>query len=130
MAATLFATNIGGRVVFGFAGWRVAFFAVALVSVATGTLVPLLARDPRSAPTTRRPPLSAAAVAAEVKALVALFASDDVQAVLRVRSFQIIILQGIVGTVRDLCADDAVCGRCCVCIHLCVHLCAYPYTHV
>lgn len=99
MAATLFATNIGGKVVFGFAGWRVAFFSVALVSVVTGVLVPLFAKDPRGGPATRRPPLTTAALAAELKALVALFASDDVQAVLRVRSFQIIILQGIVGTV-------------------------------
>lgn len=98
--ATLFATNIGGRVVLGFAGWRIAFFAVALVSVVTGTLVPLLARDPRAGPATRRPPLSAAWLAAEAKALAVLFASEDVQTVLRVKSFQIIILQGIVGTVR------------------------------
>lgn len=106
MAATLFATNIGGKVVLGFAGWRVAFFAVALVSVVTGALVPVLARDPRGGSTTRRPSLTTAALTAELKELVALFASSDVQAVLRVRSFQIIILQGIVGTVcASVCED-------------------------
>lgn len=102
MAATLFATNIGGTVIMGFAGWRVAFCVIALISVVTGVLVVTFARDPRApaaglAKTT--PALSWAVLQGQIKEMVVLFASPDVQAVLRNKSFQIIILQGIVGTV-------------------------------
>ncbi len=106
MAATLFATNIGGTTIWGFAGWRVAFCVIALVSVVTGILVLTLAHDPRVHPSTPGAPkalsphtFSRAVLMEQLQGVLALFASADVQVVLRNRSFQIIILQGIVGTV-------------------------------
>ncbi|KAL6596164.1 hypothetical protein ACP70R_047528 [Stipagrostis hirtigluma subsp. patula] len=72
----------------GVAGWRLAFHAMALVSVALGTLMWLLAADPRA------------------KSKAAASATDDARELLRdarrvvgVPTFQIIVAQGIAGSI-------------------------------
>lgn len=68
-------------------GWRLVFYMIAVVSCAMAALLVCLAREPRLQ--AHSVPLSARAVASEACA------------VLRVRSFLIILLQGGVGTARN-----------------------------
>lgn len=71
----------------GVAGWRLAFHAVAAVSVALGALMWLLAADPRGAK-------SKAAAKEEAAELL-----RDARLVLSVPTFQIIVAQGIAGSI-------------------------------
>mmetsp|Transcript_5450 Transcript_5450/g.15171 ORF Transcript_5450/g.15171 Transcript_5450/m.15171 type:complete len:500 (+) Transcript_5450:565-2064(+) len=85
MLAGLFATNVGGRMPFGIEGWRFAYFCIAMVSLVTGTAVLLWAVDPRRSTASARRTISNSMWV-------------ETEAIFRVRSFQIIILQGIAGS--------------------------------
>jgi MFS family permease len=72
----------------GVAGWRLAFHAVAVVSVALGALMWIFAADPRAKSKTT------ASAAEEAKELL-----RDARRVLGVPTFQIIVAQGIAGSI-------------------------------
>jgi MFS family permease len=75
----------------GIPGWRLAFHAVAAVSVAVGVLMWLFAADPRG----KQPSMTAAVSATdEAKELV-----REARRVLGVPTFQIIVAQGIAGSI-------------------------------
>ena len=71
----------------GVPGWRLAFYALALVSASIATLTWLLGTDPR--------PVSVKATAAATLAQLAREAKD----VVKVPTFQIIVAQGVAGSV-------------------------------
>mmetsp|Transcript_16591 Transcript_16591/g.43015 ORF Transcript_16591/g.43015 Transcript_16591/m.43015 type:complete len:537 (+) Transcript_16591:330-1940(+) len=83
MLAGVFATNIGGRTPFGIEGWRFAYYCTAMISILTGAMVMLYAVDPRKV----------------AGSLARRTITDsmwlETRAIFRIRSFQIIILQGI-----------------------------------
>ncbi|GAQ77780.1 major facilitator superfamily protein [Klebsormidium nitens] len=86
MAATMLA---GGRY-FGMDGWRVAFVGMAVISLGVGWLVYAYVVDPRpvsegSGPGTFRESLSSS--------------MTGVRSVLKLRSFQLIIAQGVIGSI-------------------------------
>lgn len=124
MIGGFFATNIGSTMPFGMDGWRFAFHLMALVSLVTSGLVFYIATDPRptaknfispmilSAPTL---PLSSTPDGLQLPAYQSpqtrasmnssigwgtrlKEAWREISAVLHIRTFQIIILQGIVGS--------------------------------
>lgn len=74
----------------GIAGWRLAFHAVAIVSVALGVLMWLFAADPSP----RAKSKTAASAAEEAKELL-----QGAKRVLGVPTFQIIVAQGIAGSI-------------------------------
>ena len=102
MAGGFFATTVGGRAVGSLAGWRFAFLLIAVASILCGASVLAFAVDPR------REAKAAAAAASDrpvgVKALAAWSVvrlrsmARDVGLVLRIPTFGIIVLQGIVGS--------------------------------
>jgi len=76
----------------GVAGWRVAFHAVAVISVALGVLMWLFAADPASPAANKSK--NAASVTEEAKELL-----QHARRVLGVTTFQIIVAQGIAGSI-------------------------------
>ncbi|CAD6265498.1 unnamed protein product [Miscanthus lutarioriparius] len=76
----------------GVAGWRVAFHAVAVISVALGVLMWLFAADPASP--VAKPSKTAASATEEAKELL-----QHARRVLGVTTFQIIVAQGIAGSI-------------------------------
>lgn len=125
MVAAFMATNMGGkeyRAIVGSSmtieGWRVAFFCVAIVSIATAILVLFFVEDPRRSvgerertkawklffDTLRHPfahsfdvRMGSNSKRIGIRKKIKEIASDVVS-VFRVRSFQVIVLQGIVGS--------------------------------
>lgn len=109
MAGSFFATNVGGMRPLGVEGWRFAFHLVAAVSILTAMLVFRFAVDPRHMH--HHPSVhGVAAAGTDVEAARARSAGGaaqlsreqvwrDIKAVLRIRSFQLIVLQGIVGSI-------------------------------
>mmetsp|Transcript_21506 Transcript_21506/g.51310 ORF Transcript_21506/g.51310 Transcript_21506/m.51310 type:complete len:506 (+) Transcript_21506:414-1931(+) len=85
MLAGVFATNIGGRRPYGTEGWRFAYFCIAMVSVVTGAAVLICAVDPRRG------------VASNSRRTITNSMWVETEAIFRIRSFQIIIMQGIAG---------------------------------
>jgi MFS family permease len=77
----------------GVAGWRVAFHAVAIISVALGVLMWLFAADPAS-PAAKSSKTAAASATEEAKELL-----QHARRVLGVTTFQIIVAQGIAGSI-------------------------------
>ncbi|CAL5002290.1 unnamed protein product [Urochloa decumbens] len=75
----------------GIPGWRLAFHAVAAVSVALGALMWLFAADPR---TTKSSSKTAASATDEARELL-----GEARRVLAVPTFQIIVAQGIAGSI-------------------------------
>ena len=114
MGGALFATNIGGRRPFGVEGWRWAFHVVAAVSLGTAWLVRRYAVDPGFDGKQEEKKARAAAMVASSKNL-SLNGSGSggdegvslktvvhsIRTVLRIPSFQVIVLQGIVGELVD-----------------------------
>jgi len=102
MAGGFFATTVGGHTVGRIAGWRFAFLLIAVLSILVGLAVLAFAVDPR------REAKAAAAAASDrpvgVRALAAWSVARlrgmarDVGLVLRIPTFGIIVLQGIVGS--------------------------------
>jgi len=86
----LLATNLGGRIVFGVEGWRVVYQLVGLISALCGALVLRFATDPR-------PALPASGAPASPSLW------PETMAIFRLRTFQVIILQGIVGSMPWFC---------------------------
>lgn len=82
----LYAATIGGRVLFATPGWRVALHTVGLVSIASGAAIRACATEPalKAEKSAEKSPL--------LKTLRIL------RSVLQVRTFQFIVLQGIVGS--------------------------------
>lgn len=74
-----------GRIVFGVEGWRVVYQLVGLISALCGALVLRFATDPR-------PALPASGAPASPSLW------PETMAIFRLRTFQVIILQGIVGS--------------------------------
>ncbi|KAL4436794.1 hypothetical protein ABPG75_003933 [Micractinium tetrahymenae] len=119
MAGSFFATNIGGMRPMGIEGWRFAFHLVAAISVLTAALVYKHAVDPRHlnhhpsvhsgqhAAVTAPAGSDVEAPQARTSGKPAHASRDqvwqDVKSVLRIRSFQLIVLQasttGIVGSI-------------------------------
>ena len=83
LSGGLVAANLAARRFGGVSGWRVAFFGSAAISIPLGVVMLLVGRDPPRPPP---PPLSCAGLRAELSQ------------VLRVRSFRIIVLQGVPGS--------------------------------
>ncbi|KAL3153038.1 hypothetical protein ABBQ38_012062 [Trebouxia sp. C0009 RCD-2024] len=122
MVGGFFATNIGSTMPFGMDGWRFAFHLMAMVSLVTSGLVFYMATDPRPAARnfisplilSASAPLPLSTSAAEFPPPPASKRSSlnshlgwgarlkeawrEISAVLHIRTFQIIILQGIVGS--------------------------------
>ncbi|EES13816.1 hypothetical protein BDA96_07G133400 [Sorghum bicolor] len=78
----------------GVAGWRVAFHAVAVISVALGVLMWLFAADPAMSPSAAAKSSKTAAAGSEAKELL-----QHARRVLGVTTFQIIVAQGIAGSI-------------------------------
>ncbi|CAL8463252.1 g2786 [Coccomyxa elongata] len=96
MAGGFFATSIGSQRPYGVEGWRFAFFVIAGISVMTGFLTLFMAADPRKSELRK-----CGANRRECFGWLCQRSREmarDIWLVLRVRSFQIIVLQGIVGT--------------------------------
>lgn len=92
----LCAILLSGQIFFGIAGWRAAFFLVAFLSVLVGVLVYVFAVDPRSSQLQSRNTGG--------KRGVVLFWSSfkemlsEAKKVLKIRTFQVIIAQGVAGS--------------------------------
>ncbi|KAK9838092.1 hypothetical protein WJX81_000768 [Elliptochloris bilobata] len=93
--AGFLATSLGGQRPYGIEGWRVVFYIVAAVSAVVGCIVALLAADPRRRAKDERNAANGGWRWAVTHARGML---RDIGLVLRIRSFQILILQGIVGS--------------------------------
>jgi hypothetical protein len=94
LTGALFATNVGQFRVMGLEGWRFAFLTVAAASWAIGGATWLLARDPRHASDPRyRVPRGGGGAGGGWRSTLA-----EMRGVVCLRSFGIIVLQGIVGT--------------------------------
>ncbi|CAL5221985.1 g4269 [Coccomyxa viridis] len=94
MAGGFFATSISGKMPAGIEGWRFAFFVIAAIAVAAAVVTLGLGVDPRL--TVRSSATSDKRLASIVlEALSAAWTSF--RAVLRVRTFQVLVLQGVVG---------------------------------
>ncbi|CAO2201693.1 unnamed protein product [Urochloa humidicola] len=89
----LFAIMLASTTFMGIAGWRIAFHAVALISVIVGILVRLYAEDPHFQNVGKGKQLSHKPVWSEMKDLVI-----EAKAVIKIPSFQIIVAQGITGS--------------------------------
>ena len=83
LSGGLVAANLAAGRFGGVSGWRVAFFGSAAISIPLGVVMLLVGRDPPRPPP---PPLSCAGMRAEMAQ------------VLRVRSFRIVVLQGVPGS--------------------------------
>jgi len=86
----LLATNLGGKILFGIEGWRVVYQLVGLVSVLAGVLVFYFASDPR-------PTLHNGARGQNGNLW------SEAIAIFKLRTFQVIIAQGIVGSMPWYC---------------------------
>ncbi|BDA49896.1 probable quinolone resistance protein NorA at N-terminal half [Coccomyxa sp. Obi] len=102
MAGGFFATSISGKRPGGIEGWRFAFYVVAALAAVAAVINLLLGHDPRPNLTDARGRLQlgptgrlAAAAAAAGRACRAL--GRSLRAVLRIRTFQVLVLQGVVG---------------------------------
>lgn len=105
MIGALYATNIGGTQVLGIAGWRFAFHSVGALSLFTAWLVKRCSYDPRSAIVARDDSRSDVI---EAQSLQMKYVPSEVTkfrtfwhnlwAVLRIPSFQVLVLQGVVGS--------------------------------
>lgn len=82
---SLFATNLAAGTLLGVAGWRAAFYVVAAISLGVAALLYAFGVEPR--------PRAASAAPLRLKQI----ASEN-YGVLRLRTFQVIIAQGAVGT--------------------------------
>lgn len=92
----LCAVLLSGEVFYGVAGWRVAFFLIAFVSVLVGILVYLFAVDPRSSQLQSRNKgrkTGESLVWSSSKEILL-----EAKRVLKIRTFQVIIAQGIAGS--------------------------------
>ncbi|KAK9826424.1 hypothetical protein WJX81_004002 [Elliptochloris bilobata] len=93
MAGGFFATAVSGLHPLGLEGWRFAFYAVALTSAAAATAILALGTDPA-------PRMPAAASGKGMWAQTAAWAQEvgrSLWEVVRIRTFLVIVLQGIVG---------------------------------
>jgi MFS family permease len=120
MLGALFATNVGAYRPLGVEGWRFAFVTVSLLSAATGLLNAALVVDPTYQPHSGQAaaaaqgararagspggggatsPAPAARAAPRLDLAMLRSVADDIGAVLRIPTFSIIIVQGIVGSV-------------------------------
>eukprot|EP00250_Pteridium_aquilinum_P033859 c6503_g1_i1 orf=441-1865(-) len=100
----MLATILAGHSFGGYAGWRVAHMLVALVSSVIGLLVHFFVMDPKGLErmTTSRKPLEGKDDIGQIPILSTNMWRDSLYAirtVLRIRSFQIIVLQGLVGSI-------------------------------
>jgi len=94
----LFSVLLAATTVMGIPGWRVSFHLVAAVSVVVGILVRVFATDPRfsngSMPTLENSELKGISpLWSDLKALIV-----EARGVMRIRTFQIIVAQGAVGS--------------------------------
>lgn len=104
MAGALFATNVGGKSVLGVEGWRCAFHAVAAVSLGTAWLVRRYAVDPSYGDGSsgkkdgkKEGSYLKMGELSQVGGWEIGKMWYSVRSVLQIRSFQVIVLQGIVG---------------------------------
>lgn len=106
IGGTMMATIMAGGTYWGLPGWRVAFLLMALVSSLIGWLVHTLVTDPRSSTGMARSPSGKQLISERleeekvVKSLQSAWRDSwiSVKAVMKVRTFQIIVLQGLVGS--------------------------------
>ncbi|KAK9835393.1 hypothetical protein WJX81_006954 [Elliptochloris bilobata] len=96
LAGGFFATSIGGLHPLGLEGWRFAFHVVAGISVAAGLTVLAIARDPRRKATHMMDEGTGGFLRWLGKH--AREMGRDIGLVLRIPTFNIVVLQGIVGT--------------------------------
>ncbi|KAJ7556696.1 hypothetical protein O6H91_05G094500 [Diphasiastrum complanatum] len=94
----LCAVLLAGTSIFGISGWRISFLLVAIVSVIVGILVYLFAIDPRISrgqiPIQKERRSEGTSILwADVKELLA-----EARKVIGIRTFQILVAQGVVGT--------------------------------
>lgn len=89
----LFSIMLAPNTVMGIAGWRIAFHAVALISMVVGMLVRLFAVDPHFCNADDGEQNLRKSAWAEMKDLV-----TEAKAVMKIPSFQIIVAQGITGS--------------------------------
>lgn len=103
MLGALFATNVGATHVLGVAGWRIAFHVVALLSFFTAWLVKQFSFDPRVS-ATRDDSITSGVVEAQIASFQKFPQSNsgnflhNIASVLRIPSFQVLVLQGVVGS--------------------------------
>nr|MDO8097583.1 MFS transporter [Candidatus Njordarchaeota archaeon] len=95
IVGTLFMTLIAGEVIYGFYGWRFGFIVWAIVSFVIGLLVWLLVKDPLRGGV--EPEL--AKVLTWQKAEKYKVKRSDFKKIMKNKTFLIILLQGIVGTI-------------------------------
>lgn len=105
ISGSMLATIMAGHSFAGYAGWRVAHMLVAVVSTFLGLLVYLFVIDPKEAlarATGVRKLLEGKEDTTQMSISVASMWKDSlivIKTVLKIRSFQIIVLQGIVGSI-------------------------------
>ncbi|KAK9841289.1 hypothetical protein WJX74_003225 [Apatococcus lobatus] len=92
MLGGLYATNVAATHPLGMEGWRFAFLMVALVSLSIGGLTLAFAKDPRSCS-------SEALEASPLPKAPTGIIISDLLTILRLPTFLIIVLQGIVGNI-------------------------------
>ncbi|KAI5060465.1 hypothetical protein GOP47_0024885 [Adiantum capillus-veneris] len=92
----LCAVLLSAQVFFGIAGWRLAFFLVAIVSVLVGILVYFLAVDPRGSQTYVRNTGCERGVRLIWSSTKEMLV--EARSVLKIQTFQVIIAQGIAGS--------------------------------
>ncbi|KAJ3677306.1 hypothetical protein LUZ60_003030 [Juncus effusus] len=82
-----FGLLLSSTTVFSIQGWRVAFHLTALISILVGTLIYIYARDPLFSQTSKK------SVKQEIQDLI-----RESKRVMKIRSFQILIAQGVTGS--------------------------------
>jgi MFS family permease len=89
----LFAIMLASTTLMGITGWRIAFHVVALITVIVGILVRLYAEGPHFLNVGKGKQLPNKPVWTEMKDLVI-----EAKAVIKIPSFQIVVAQGIMGS--------------------------------
>ncbi|CAL4913346.1 unnamed protein product [Urochloa decumbens] len=91
IVGTCFGLLLAPTSLLGISGWRLAFYAVALVSIAVGALVWLFASDPRPGVTTKAATTTRAATVADF--------AREAKEVARVPTFLLLVAQDVFGAV-------------------------------
>ena len=106
MIGAVYATNMGALQPFGIAGWRFTFFSVAVASVVVGVLNAMYVHDPTYAPQqlqqqshTQLQGNASTVVPPKLNAALLRSTFVDIGSVMRIPTFAIIIVQGIIGSV-------------------------------